>query len=150
MKDNDDKTKSQHQILKFEGKTKISVPLFLSTIKAGFPSPADDYQEERLDFNEYLVSHPAATFCLRVSGDSMINAGIRSGDILVVDRAITPSDNRIVVAIINGELTVKRISKHADRLLLIPDNPEYEPIVITEEMNFEIWGVVTHVIHSLV
>ncbi len=133
----------------FERKRSLKLPFFLSIMKAGFPSPADDYVESKLDFNEYLVKHPSATFCVRVTGDSMKNAGINSGDLLVVDRAVTPRDNKIIVAILNGEFTVKRMAKNKNGLFLIPENPNYEPIEIKGEMDFEVWGVVTHVIHDL-
>lgn len=128
--------------------TRINIPLFLNTVKAGFPSPADDYIESKIDFNDYLIKHPAATFCVRVSGDSMINASINNGDILIVDRSITPSSNKIIVAIVNGEFTIKRFVKLYGRLFLLPDNPAYKPIEILPEIDFEIWGVVTHVIHD--
>ncbi len=133
----------------FEKKLSLRLPFFLSRMKAGFPSPADDYIEAKLDFNEYLVKHPAATFCVRVTGDSMKNAGINSGDILVVDRAVAPADNKIIVAILNGEFTVKRMAKNRNGLFLMPENPNYEPIEIKGEMDFEVWGVVTHVIHDI-
>ena len=121
----------------------------MGSVSAGFPSPADDYIEGKLDLNEYLIKHPAATFFLRAAGDSMIEAGIHHGDILIVDRAIEPVDNNVVIAVVDGELTVKRIRKSGNGLLLMPDNRDYEPIKVTEEMNVEIWGVVTNVIHSL-
>ncbi len=133
----------------FERRLSLKLPFFLSHMKAGFPSPADDYLESKLDFNEYLVKHPSATFCVRASGDSMKNAGINSGDILVVDRAVAPANNKIIVAILNGEFTVKRISKNINGLFLVPENPGFEPIEIKDEMDFEVWGVVTHVIHDL-
>jgi len=124
-------------------------PLFIGSVSAGFPSPADDYIEGKLDLNEYLIKHPAATFFLRAAGDSMIEAGIHHGDILIVDRAIEPVDNNVVIAVVDGELTVKRIRKSGNELLLVPDNRDYEPVKMAEEMNVEIWGVVTNVIHSL-
>jgi len=136
-------------VIPFEQRLSLKLPFFLSLMKAGFPSPADDYIEAKLDFNEYLVKHPSATFCVRVTGESMKNAGINSGDILVVDRAVAPANNKIIVAILNGEFTVKRISKNKNGLFLVPENPSYEPIEIKDEMDFEVWGVVTHVIHDL-
>ena len=136
-------------IYPFERKLALKLPLFISKMIAGFPSPADDYIEAKLDFNEFLVKHPSATFCVKVTGDSMKNAGINSGDILVVDRAITQTDNKIIVAILNGEFTVKRMSRIRNRLYLIPENSNYEPIEIKEEMDFQVWGVVTHVIHNV-
>ncbi len=124
-------------------------PLFMAPVSAGFPSPADDYIEGKLDLNNYLVKHPAATFFVRAAGDSMIDAGIHSGDILIVDRALEPATNNVVIAVVDGELTVKRICKSGDKLFLAADNKSYRPIEMTEEMNAEIWGVVTHVIHAL-
>ena len=129
--------------------TKWARPLFLASVSAGFPSPAEDYIEGRLDLNRHLIKHPAATFFVRVAGDSMIGAGIHPGDILVVDRALEPQDSNVVIAVIDGELTVKRISHRHGKLFLVPDNQAYAPLEILEEMEFEIWGVVTSVIHSL-
>lgn len=125
------------------------LPLFLESVSAGFPSPADDYLENRLDLNEYLIRNPSATFFVRVTGDSMLDAGIYSGDILVVDRSLSPKDGNIVIAVINGELTVKRLQKIKSKLYLLPENQNYKPIEITSEMNFEVWGVVSTVIHSV-
>lgn len=124
--------------------------LFLSPVSAGFPSPADDFLERNLDLNSYLIKHPSATFFVRVQGDSMIGSGIRSGDILIVDRAIRDAANKIAIALINGEFTVKKIKKTGDKLWLMPSNPRYRPLEITSDMNFEIWGVVTYVIHPTI
>jgi DNA polymerase V len=123
--------------------------LFLERVSAGFPSPADDYTEGRLDLNQHLVKHPAATFFVRASGDSMLGAGIHPGDILVVDRSLDPANNSVVIAAVNGDLTVKRLVKTENALLLAPDNERYRPIEIREGMDFEVWGVVTAVIHAL-
>lgn len=128
---------------------KHELPLFLSKVRAGFPSPADDYLDKRIDLNEHLIQHPAATFFVKVKGDSMVNAGIQSGDILIVDRSLEPRDKRIVVAILNGEFTVKRIRKKNNKLYLVSENEAFAAIEITPEMDFEIWGVVIHVIHSV-
>jgi len=98
-------------IFGFEKRTKLDLPLFVTGISAGFPSPADDYIDRKLDLNELLITHPAATFFVRVEGNSMINAGIHSGDILVVDRALEPNNNNVVLAVLDGEFTVKRIKK---------------------------------------
>jgi DNA polymerase V len=133
----------------FEKHTRVELPLYLAIIPAGFPSPADDYIDKKLDLNEFLVRHPAATFFVRVTGDSMIDAGIHSGDVLIVDRALEPDDNRIVIAALNGELTVKRIIKECGRLYLMPENIHFSPIEVTSEMQLDIWGVVTSVIHPL-
>lgn len=124
------------------------LPLYLSRIKAGFPSPAEDYLDRKLDLNEYLIKHPASTFFVKVKGDSMAGAGISSGDILIVDRSLEPKDKRIVVAVVNGEFTVKRVCKDSERLFLVAENPKYPLIEIKDSMDFEVWGVVVHVIHS--
>jgi len=124
-------------------------PVFASTVKAGFPSPAEDFIEERLDLNEKCIKHPAATFFVRVSGNSMIGAGIKSGDLLIVDRSIEPSNNKVVIAVINGDFTVKRVETINKKVFLMPENKSFKPIEITEDMDCKIWGVVTHVIHSV-
>jgi DNA polymerase V len=126
----------------------LTCPTYTSTISAGFPSPADDYIEKNLDLNDMMVSHPAATFYVRVEGDSMKDAGIQSGDLLVVDRAVEAADGKIVVAILNGEFTVKRIRIRNSHVRLIPENPLYSPIDIDQESDFQVWGVVTYVIHK--
>lgn len=127
----------------------IRQPLFQAYVPAGFPSPADDYIERKLDLNTYLIRHPAATFFVRVTGDSMIDAGIHSGDMLVVDRSLEPSGSSVVIAGVEGELTVKRIRKCGGKLFLVSDNSGYEPIEVREDADFSIWGVVTAVIHHL-
>jgi DNA polymerase V len=116
-------------------------------VSAGFPSPGTDYLEGKLDLNEHLIKNPPATFFVRVSGDSMIGAGIHPEDILVVDRSEDPKSGKIVIAVINGELTVKRLKQSREGIQLLPENPEYSPIAITEDMDFQVWGVVTFVIH---
>lgn len=126
----------------------VKTPLYCDLIKAGFPSPAGDYSDSSLDFNEYLVKNRAATFIVRVQGDSMIGAGINTGDLLVVDRSIKPVPGRIVVAIVDGEFTVKRLILEMGRYSLAPENPDYPVIEITGETDFQVWGVVTHAIHS--
>jgi len=137
------------QIYSFDKRTKQELPLFNVRISAGFPSPADDYIDKKLDLNEFLIKHPAATFFVRVEGDSMIDAGIHSEDILIVDRALEPTNNKIVIAVTEGELTVKRIRKIKGKLYLVAENPDFEPIEVTEGMQCEVWGVVTHVIHRV-
>lgn len=124
-------------------------PLYSSHVSAGFPSPADEHMEGKLDLNQYLIKHPAATFFVRVTGDSMINAGIHPGDVLVVDRSLTPADGRVVIVALDGELTVKRLYKKPDRTMLLPENDAYEPIVIREGQELHIWGVVTSVVHHV-
>jgi DNA polymerase V len=127
----------------------LELPMFYPKVAAGFPSPAENYFEDRLDLNKALIKHPAATFYVRVEGNSMIGAGIFSGDILIVDRSLTPGNNSIVIAAINGELTVKTLKKEKNKLFLLPENSEYDPIEINEESDIVIWGVVTYNIHNL-
>ena len=129
--------------------TSYKCPIFMIPVSAGFPSPAEDYIEEQLDLNKHLIKHPAATFFVKVKGDSMIDAGIHSGDILIVDRAVNPGNKKVVIAVINGELTLKRIRMTKGKLFLVPENDKYKPVEITEEMDFTVWGVVTNVIHKL-
>jgi DNA polymerase V len=123
--------------------------LFEAEVPAGFPSPAADYEEDKLDLNRHLVRNPAATFFVRVSGDSMVGAGIYNGDLLVVDRSLEPKDGNVVIAVINGELTVKRIRIRKGKIMLEPENKNYPCQEITEDSEFEIWGVVTNAIHKL-
>lgn len=129
--------------------TKIVRPLLGSHIPAGFPSPAQDYIEDKLDLNEYLIQHPSATFFVRVDGFSMINAGIFPDDILIVDRALEAYNNKVIIAVLNGELTVKRLIIKENIFYLEPDNPEYDSIEISTDDEFSVWGVVTYVIHKL-
>lgn len=123
--------------------------LYSSQIPAGFPSPAEDFMEKRLDLNDYLVKNESSTFLVRVKGHSMVNAGIFDGDLLVVDRSVEPVDGKIILGILNGEFTVKRIVKEKNKLILAPENESFNPIEITEEMDFKIWGVVSFSIHKV-
>ena len=125
------------------------VPMYSNKVAAGFPSPADDYLEDKIDLNQYLVKHPAATFLVRASGESMINAGIFPNDILVVDRSLKAEDGKVVIAVVDNELTVKRYRKKGKNIVLEPENEAYDPIIISEESEAFVWGVVTNVIHNL-
>lgn len=136
-------------VLKFVQAKSYRLPFYQQTISAGFPSPAENDTEEELDLNELLVKHPAATFFLKVSGSSMIKAGIHHNDILVVDRSLEPTHGKVVIASVNGELTVKRLHREGNKIQLIAENEGYPPIDITEETDLRLWGVVTNVIHSL-
>lgn len=126
-----------------------TIPLYLNPVQAGFPTPTDDDVDSRLNLHEHLVRHKSATFFLRASGQSMINAGIHDGDLLVVDRVIAAAHNKVVIAALDGELTVKRLVRRNGRILLAPENPDYPEIDITEQEYLHIWGVVTYVIHKL-
>jgi DNA polymerase V len=125
------------------------LPLFTGKVAAGFPSPADDYVEKNLDLNELLVQKPAATFFVRAQGESMLGAGIHPNDILVVDRSLEAIPGKVVICAINGELTVKRLERFYEQCQLKAENPAYADIVIQDELELVIWGVVTNVIHSL-
>jgi len=127
----------------------FKLPLYGSQVEAGFPSPADDYIESLLDLNEYLVKHPAATFLVRAKGESMLHAGIHPGDILVVDRSLEARHGKIVIAAVNGELTVKRLYMKDGVVKLQPENPSFPDIIITEALDTMVWGVVTNVIHQV-
>ena len=127
----------------------LPLPLFSGKVAAGFPSPAEDHVEKTLDLNELLVQKPAATFFVRAQGESMLGAGIHPNDILVVDRSIEPVPGKIVICALNGELTVKRLQRDNEQWQLKAENPAYPDIVLHDELEMVIWGVVTNVIHPL-
>ncbi len=124
-------------------------PLFAARVEAGFPSPADDYIDRALDLHEELVPRPAATFFVRARGESMIGAGIHDGDLLVVDRSMAPVPGRVVIAALDGALTIKRLGRGKNGLRLEAENEAYPPIEVGEETDARIWGVVTSVIHAV-
>ena len=125
------------------------IPLYSSKVRAGFPTPGDDYVESYLDLNKRYIQTPAATFFVIASGDSMSNAHIHEGDMLVVDRSIPATHGKIVIAAVNGELTVKRLSAINGRIQLVPENDKYKPIDITEGHDLIIWGVVKHIMKDV-
>jgi DNA polymerase V len=120
-----------------------------SPIAAGFPSPAEDYREPPLDFNELLIEQPAATFAVRISGDSMVGVGLFAGDIAIVNRALSPMSGAIIIALVQGEFTIKRYTTSRGQIILRAENPDFAPLLITPDMSFEVWGVVTHAIRML-
>lgn len=128
-----------------EPHTQMACPLFVSAVSAGFPSPAEEYVEGKLDLNQYFVRRPAATFFVRVSGDSMVGAGILENDVLIVDRSLEAKSGQIVIAAVLGELTVKRLYQKGDCVELRPENENYPVVKIRPTMDFSIWGVVTGV-----
>lgn len=136
-------------VLSFIEEKGYKIPLFSSKVSAGFPSPADDYVEGTIDLNRHLIKHPTATFFVRVTGDSMIDASIHPNDILIVDRSLEVSNGRIVIAAIDNNLTVKRFIREKNKILLMPENKKYKPIEMKEGSEMLIWGVVTNVIHAL-
>ena len=132
-----------------ENPSAFKVPLFGHTIRAGFPSPADDYVADTLDLNDHLMPRKEASFLLKAKGDSMIGVGIHDGDILIIDRSITASHGCVVIATVDGQFTVKTLEKKRGKIRLLPANPEFQPIEFKDEQELQIWGVVTNVVHNL-
>ena len=128
----------------------ILVPLFGHYVPAGFPSPADDYIEGRLSLDEHLIPHKDSTFFVRAKGTSMVGAGIFDGDLLVVDKSLTPSSGDIVIAVIDGELTVKRFVQRDGKVILKPENPRFKEIELKEGQELQVWGVVTSTVKTFV
>ncbi|MBX7231176.1 MAG: translesion error-prone DNA polymerase V autoproteolytic subunit [Bdellovibrionales bacterium] len=127
----------------------VQVPFYLTAVSCGFPSPAEDSLESPLDLNEHLISKPAATFFVRAKGESMIGAGIFDGDLLIIDRSRTPQSGNVVLAILDGEFTLKRFKKIKETVLLCPENEKFPPIKVNGNASFSIWGVAIHCIHKL-
>lgn len=152
--------------------TSYKLPIFISPVKAGFPSPATDYEEAKLDLNTHLIAHPNATFFVNIDGDSMIDAKIQNGDIAIVDRSLEARNGDVILAVIDGDFTIKRLeirdlkgeiivepnqksikltiqTQNTKQIRLLPENSDFEPIIITGNMTFVVWGVVTSVIHKM-
>jgi len=127
---------------------KFRIPLLNDSVSAGFPSPADDYTEDNIDLNEHLISNPFSTFFLRVKGDSMINAGIKDKDLIIVDKSLIAKPGNIVIAMIDGEFTIKRLSIKNDELYLKAENHNYPDFRFKNHIDVQIWGVVIYSIHS--
>lgn len=127
----------------------LCLPLFSTRISAGFPSPADDFLQSHLNLQNALIPRPAATYLMRVKGNSMTGCGIFSGDLLIVDRSLEPVDRSVIIAVLNGEFTVKRFLLAQGSILLAAENSEYPPIDVKAGMEFHVWGVVTYVVHGL-
>lgn len=136
-------------ILGLEPNEEMNISLMSNKVPAGFPSPAQDSDSDSLDLNRELIHNPSSTFCAHVSGDSMIDCGINDGDLLIIDKALTPHEGSIAVCFMDGEFTVKRLSIKEDGIYLIPANKQYPPIHVHEESNFQVWGIVTHIIKTL-
>lgn len=124
-------------------------PVFPGYIPAGFPSPAADYEQASLDLHKHLIKNRPATFFVRASGDSMIGAGIHANDLLIVDRSIEPRHGAVIIAVVNGDMAVKRLHVRAKQVTLVSENKAYHPITVSPEDEFQVWGVVTYVIHAL-
>ena len=127
---------------------RLKIPLLSDSISAGFPSPADDYTEENIDLNEHLISNPFSTFFLRVKGESMLNAGIKDKDLIIVDKSLRAKPGNIVIAMIDGEFTIKRLSIKNNELYLKAENPNYPDFRFKNHIDIQIWGVVIYSIHS--
>jgi DNA polymerase V len=142
---------AQHKLSFFIPNTEsnLEMPYISSGIKAGFPSPAADFDGSRISIDQIVVKNATATFYAKANGSSMIGAGIDDGDILVIDKSIEPQDGKIAVCFIDGEFTVKRIKVQENSLLLLPENSLFEPIEVTQENDFIIWGIVTYVVKKL-
>lgn len=134
------------QFFKTDVSSYLKLPFVANGISAGFPSPADDFLDINIDLNKYLIKNPTTTFYGRVSGNSMIDAGINDGDLLIIDKSLEPKNNKIAVCFIDGDFTVKRIQIEKDVIWLIAENKEYKPIKVTKDNDFVIWGIVTNVI----
>ena len=127
----------------------FSVSTLGEAVPAGFPSPAQDYVDEGIDLNRELIRHPASTFCARVAGDSMRDCGIDDGDLLIIDKALTPKEGSVAVCFVDGEFTLKRISVRADGIWLEPANPHYPALHVTDGSNFQVWGIVSYVVKRM-
>ena len=127
----------------------MELPILDGLIPAGFPSPLQGIAQDYIDLNRELISHPSSTFCARVTGNSMIESGINEGDILIIDKSLTPHDGCIAVCFVDGDFTVKKIAIRDDAIFLVPSNPAFPAIRISEENNFQVWGVVSHIIKNV-
>lgn len=127
----------------------LNLPFVENGISAGFPSPALDFADSSIDLNKHLIKHPSATFFGRVKGDSLKNAGVENGDLMIIDRSLEPTNGKIAVCYIDGEFTAKRLQIDRKEIWLLPENENYKPIRVTEDNNFLIWGIVTYVIKAL-
>jgi DNA polymerase V len=126
--------------------SELELPFVENGIKAGFPSPAADFIDVCIDLNKHLIKNPASTFYGRIKGNSMRDAGLHDGDIVIIDKSLEPADGKIAVCFIDGDFTIKRIKKEKDGCWLMPANPEFSPIHVTEHNQFLIWGIVTYII----
>ncbi len=127
----------------------VGLQFFEGRVQAGFPSPAQGEYADTIDLNRALISNPAATFCARVIGNSMVDAGINEGDLIIIDRSLTPHDGSIAVCFIDGDFTVKRISIRDDGVYLTPANATFPELKVPEESSFQIWGVVSHIVKKV-
>lgn len=127
----------------------FAVAALQEAVPAGFPSPAQDHTDDGIDLNRELIRHPASTFCARVAGDSMCDCGIDDGDLLIIDKSLEPQEGRIAVCFVDGEFTLKRISVRQDGIWLVPANPQYPALHVTDGSNFQVWGIVSYVVKKV-
>ena len=144
---------SGNAIIRTKQEQNLIYPMFLTfykeAVECGFPSPARDFTEGTIDLNEELIPRPNSTFIVRARGDSMIDSGIYPGDLLIVDRSLSPRNGSIIIAVLDGELSVKGLKLNNDQVTLSSSNPNYSDVIVSEEMDFTIWGVCTNVVHNL-
>ena len=144
---------SSNAIIRTKQEQNLIYPMFLTfykeAVECGFPSPARDFTEGTIDLNEELIPRPNSTFIVRARGDSMIDSGIYPGDLLIVDRSLSPRNGSIIIAVLDGELSVKGLKLNNDQVTLSSSNPNYSDVIVSEEMDFTIWGVCTNVVHNL-
>tara|TARA_B100000941_G_scaffold45153_1_gene27954 strand:+ start:349 stop:804 length:456 start_codon:yes stop_codon:yes gene_type:complete len=144
---------SSNAIIRTKQEQNLIYPMFLTfykeAVECGFPSPARDFTEGTIDLNEELIPRPNSTFIVRARGDSMIGSGIYPGDLLIVDRSLSPRHESVIIAVLDGELSVKSLKLENDQVTLSSSNPNYSDVIVSEEMDFTIWGVCTNVVHSL-
>lgn len=136
------------EIFSVDTSVKMELPFIDTGVSAGFPSPAEDYIEQRIDLNGVLIKNPSSTFYAKVKGNSMKGAGVYDGDIVIIDKSLVPSQDSLLVCFLDGEFTLKKVKKVNDDLFLIPENPDFKPIKINPESDFRLWGVVTYTIHK--
>jgi DNA polymerase V len=136
------------ELVSLEAVRGVELPFYASYIAAGFPSPADDHLEDRIDLGQYLVQNPTSTYMMRVKGTSMMDANIHEGDILVIDKSLRPADGLPVVCFLDGEFTVKTFRMIDKKAFLMPANPDFKPIEVTEDMDMRVWGVVVWILHK--
>jgi DNA polymerase V len=137
-------------LIPIERSQPVHVPLFSHTVPAGFPSPADDYIQGRLSLDEHLIAHKEATFFVRAKGSSMVGAGIFDGDLLVVDKSLKPQSGDIVIAVMDGDLTVKRLIRQGETVILRPENPRFKDIELKDGQELQVWGVVTSTVKKFI
>ena len=139
----------ENNIKPVEISSHIDIPVLENPVPAGLPSPAQGLPSDSIDLNKELIHHPSSTFCAKVSGNSMIDCGISDGDMLIIDKSLPPANGSVAVCFIDGEFTLKKISLRADGLYLVPANRKYPEIQVSEDSNFQVWGIVTYVIKSI-